>query len=204
MSIECLLTGGSGLLGTELQKLMEVDAPSHEEFDVLDRHFPHECDMVIHAAGYTDVAKAEIERRKCFEANVVGTCNFAMDYPERFVFISSEYARNPVNYYSETKRAAELAVEAYADTYLIIRTLFKPRPYPWDKAFEDQYTQGDYVDVIAPLIAREIYEWDGESRTVYVGTGRKTMLELARRTRPDVQPNSIKDIKNVTLPADYE
>ena len=202
MSVE-LLTGGSGRLGTELLKLRSFDAPTHEEFDILDV-LPRTYDLIVHSAAYINVARAETERRECFEANVLGTVNLLRQHNGRFVFISSEYANNPVNYYSETKRAGELAVEALSANGLIIRTLFKPNPFPFDRAFEDQFTQGDYVDVIAPLIVREIDEWDGESKTVYVGTGRKTMFELAQRTRPDVKPNSIKDIKNVQIPADYE
>ena len=88
--------------------------------------------------------------------------------------------------------------------YLIIRTLFKPRPYPFNVAFGDQYTRGDYVDVIAKLIAKAIKKWDKKtSKTIHVGTRRKTLYELAKQTRPDVKMNSIHDIKGVTIPADY-
>ena len=66
-----LLTGGSGLLGKELRKYLEVDAPSHKKMDITKpiqtkRHY----DLVIHAAAYTDVVKAEKERRLCFDVNV--------------------------------------------------------------------------------------------------------------------------------------
>ena len=90
----------------------------------------------------------------------------------------------------------------YKRNYLIIRTLFKPNPWPWEYAFTDQMTQGDYVDVIAPLIAKEILQWDGTSKSVFVGTGRKSMFDLAKRTRPDVKPNSIKDLA-LERPNDY-
>jgi dTDP-4-dehydrorhamnose reductase len=202
---ERLLTGGSGLLGGELRKLMAVDAPTHEEFDVLHPKRDGDYDVIIHAAAYTDVAKAEVDKDSCTELNVQGTLNLLLLFSGvPFVYISTEYARNPVNHYGRTKLEAEDCVRVYAERYLILRTLFKPNPYPWDKAFIDQFTQGDYVDVIARLIAKEIEEWDKQTcRNVYVGTGRKTMFELAQRTRPDVKPNSIKDIKDVSIPADY-
>jgi len=66
----------------------------------------------------------------------------------------------------------------------------------------DQFTTGDYVDVIAPLVAKEIENWDKKSKTIYVGTGRKTIFDLAKQTR-DVTPNSVDDITDVKLPKDY-
>ena len=206
MARETLLTGGSGLLGRELQKHIQVDAPSHKEFDITCPQRRGEYGLIIHAAAYTNVAKAETEREECFEVNVQGTHKLLLAYPDTpFVYISSEYAHKPVNFYSITKLGAEEVVKTKSDKYLIIRTLFKPTPFPFNRAFADQYTQGDYVDVIAPLMVDAIYKWDRQTcKTIYVGTGRKTMLELAERTRPFVIPNSIKDIKNVTIPADYE
>lgn len=203
--MKILLTGGSGLLGKELQKYIKCYAPSHKEMDITKtKTLKGEYDLIIHCAAYTDVLKAEVEPNKCLETNVTGTLNLIQAFPDTpFVYISTEYAINPINFYSRTKRLGEEIVSFY-DNYLIIRTVFKPKPFPWDKAFVDQYTEGDYVDVIAPLIAREIGEWDRITSTVsHVGTGRKTMLELAKRTKPNVQPISVNDIKNVKLPTDY-
>ena len=202
--MKILLTGGGGRLGTELQKLIQVDAPSKKDFNIT--KLPKKLkryDLIIHAAAYTDVVKAETERDECFDINVRGTENLLSAYPNTpFIYISSEYAVNPVNYYSETKQIAERKVVEH-QKHLIIRTLFKPRPFPFDKSFMDQYTMGDYVDVIAKLILREIVNWDLRSKLVYVGTGRKTIHDLAIQTRPDAIPISIKSITEVTLPFDY-
>jgi dTDP-4-dehydrorhamnose reductase len=201
-----LLLGGSGLLGRELQKHLKYDAPSHRELDIVKPvRIKKKYDLIINSSGYTDVVKAEKEQRKCYAVNVVGTMNLLHRFPDTpFVYISSEYAKNPVNYYSFTKYMGESIVKYYSGKYLIIRTLFKPNPFPWKKAFIDQYTQGDYVDTIAPLIVKEIKRWNKKTcKTIYVGTGRKIMYELARRSRLDVGKSSIKDIKGVKLPADY-
>lgn len=198
-----LLTGGSGLLGRELQKHIKVDAPSHSELDITRPIKKGNYDLVIHSAAYTDVLKAETDRINCFDINVMGTINLLHAYWDTpFVFISSEYAHKPVNYYSETKRAGEMAVEALSLHYLIIRTLFKPNPFPHEKAFFDSWTQGDYVDVIAPLIVKALTTIDNS--TIYVGTGRKTILELAMRTKPTIAATSTLLVKGVTLPTDYE
>lgn len=214
-----LFTGGSGLLGRHLIPLLkerdgdghlfprvEVEAPTHEELDITQPIYNGKYyNIVVHAAAYTDVAGAEVEKGKCFETNVNGTINLLNRYSfPHFIYISSEYAKNPINYYSETKRAAEVAVRAYASKYTIIRTLFKDNPFPYEKAFRDQWTQGDYVDVIAPLLADFIYNDEPANDVIYIGTGRKTMLDLARRSRPEIKDCSITDVRNVLLPADYQ
>jgi len=202
-----LLTGGSGLLASELKKYITYHAPSHNVMDITNPStFPDDkYNLIIHCAAYTDVVKAETERDKCFETNVMGTINLLKAYPDaKFLYISSEYAHNPVNYYSETKRAGELAVQAYAKEYIIVRTLFKPRPFPYEKAFFNQFTQGDYVDMIAPLIVHLIIKGEYDNTIKYVGTGRKTMLELAMKTKPLIPACSVYEVMSVKLPTDYQ
>ncbi len=191
--------------GTMFQRI-EVDIPTHEELDITQPITPKEYDLVIHAAAYTDVVGAQTEFSKCVDVNVMGTINLARAYSHiPFVYISSEYAHNPVNNYSVTKWLGELAANELANRCLIIRTLFKPTPFPYPKAFIDQWTQGDYVDKIAFLITEDILNWYGsKSDMIYTGTGRKTIYNLAKKTRPGVLPCSVDDITEVQLPKDYE
>jgi len=203
-----LLTGGTGLLGKALfQYFDNIDCPSHDALDITKPVFGNRgsYDLIIHSAAYTDVVRAEVDQKQCFDVNVYGTLNLLNAFSTLpMVYISTEYAKDPLNYYSLTKRFAEESIKNYKHNYLIIRTLFKPRPFPFEKAFVDQYTQGDYVDVIAPMIAKIIKDWDRQTGgIVYVGTGRKTIYELAKQTRPDVGQISVEDIKDVKLPKDY-
>jgi dTDP-4-dehydrorhamnose reductase len=117
-----------------------------------------------------------------------------------FVYISSEQVKIPTNFYLYTKLWGEEMVKLHKN-YLIIRTLFKPNPFPYERAFIDQYTCGDYVDVIVPLIIKEILR--KTNGTIDIGTGRKTIYELAKRTVPNIKTISVDDIKNVKLPHDY-
>jgi len=202
-----LLTGGSGLLGTEIQKHLKCYAPSSYELNILTPKFKKDkYDVVVHCAAFTDVDEADKKTEEVFDVNVGGTLNLLYEYGiTPFVYISSEYARNPQNMYSASKYAGELAVKCLAERHLIIRTLFKPTPWTYEFAWEDQWTEGDYVNVIAPLIVNEIKKWypQKESKMIYVGTGRKTMFELAKRTKPDVKPISIKHFIGVKRPQDY-
>ena len=201
-----LLTGGTGLLGSNLQAL-KADAPSHINLDICRPFVPKPYDLIVHCAAYTNVTKAETDKMSCFDVNVRGTLNLLNAYPNTpFVYISSEYAHNPVNFYSLTKKLAEELVMTHP-SYLIIRTLFKPYPYPYPRAFSDQWTQGDTVDKIAPLIVKEIQEWSRKGKKlVFVGTGRKTLFDLAKVSKPDVQPNITEEwtkITGIKYPKDY-
>lgn len=193
-----LLTGYRGKLGTELRKCIQV---KEFEGDIKCVNEKQHCDLIIHAAAYTNVAQAEQDPYICFDTNVNGTFNLVKLYNDvPFVFISSEYARNPIGEYAWTKKWGEEIVKSHPN-HLIIRTLFKPNPWPFEYAYEDQFTQGDYVDVIARLIAKKINSWNKKgSEECYIGTGRKTMYELAKRTKPDVIPNKV---INRFIPKDY-
>ncbi len=183
---------------------LKADRPSHDELDITKPIVPKPYDLIVHAAAYTDVQGAEINKLSCFQTNVYGTLNLLTAYPNTpFVFISSEYAFKPINFYSLTKYMAEKVVETVPN-YMIIRTLFKATPWPYEKAFVDQWTQGDSVDVIAPLIDKEIANWDRKGKKlIYVGTGRKRIYDIAIKSKPGVTPNSIKEMK-VPIPSDYE
>lgn len=203
-----LIIGGNGNLGTHMKPYLDGMRPTEQEFDIVKRHeaIPSrflECDLILHMAAYTAVDKAETEKKKCFNINVVGTFNLLKMFPDKpFVFISTEHAEAKGIYF-QSKLMGELLVKNLASNYLIIRTLFKNRPWQWEYAFTDQMTQGDYVDVVAPLIAFQVQKWNGkESKSIFVGTGRKSMFDLAKRTKPDVKPNSVKDLP-LERPTDY-
>ncbi len=208
--MKILYTGGSGLLGKYLSKFIDFEAPSHTEFDITRpetlKGYPYGGggpEIVIHAAAYTDVPKAEIEKDKCFAINVTGTFNMIKAFPEAyFVYISSEQVKIPTNFYLYTKLWGEEIVKAHHKKYLIIRTLFKDNPFPYKEAFINQWTCGDSVDIIAPMIAKEVM-LAKVNQTIDVVTERKTIFELARRTRPDIRGILVEDVKNVKLPTDY-
>lgn len=200
-----LLTGGSGLLGTELQKHIECWAPSHAEFDVTNppKKLPDNIHMIVHAAAYTDVVKAETDIGGCAYVNVTGTRKMAQ-LKKPFVLISTEYVfdgergnyketditKRQVNNYATTKWMAEQRLPHDSKKSLIIRTVFKPRPFEHQKACIDMFTSGDYVDVIAPMIAKAIKmfeSWPNGNHILHIGTGRKTVFELAKKTNPNVE-----------------
>jgi dTDP-4-dehydrorhamnose reductase len=220
-----LLTGGSGRLGTALRGLMpELIAPPRAELDITNLESIqatltlYEPEVIVHAAAYTDVAEAEKEKALCWRVNVEGTRNLvraALSRSLHFVHISTDYVfwgdvggykeDDPVgpvrNYYALSKLVAEEVVRVLPK-YLIVRTSFRTSPFPYPVAFEDMFTSQDYLEVIAPEIALAIRNLDSiPYDTLHIVTERKSVYELARRTRPDVRAGRRMSSK-VELPAD--
>lgn len=221
------ITGGGGLLGSTLIPLLkerahEVIAPARKELDILDERAlsgaisTQSPDLILHLAAYTDVAGAEKEKAKAYITNVIGTRNVCEASPmKRIVYLSTDYvfdgqrgdyketdAPNPINYYALTKLIGEEVVRTDARGNIIIRTSFKPRPFEHPKACIDLFTSADYVDVIAKeiLLALEMFEL--LPQTIHIGTGRKSVYDLAKQTNPDVSAIERKDITSVKLPYD--
>lgn len=224
-----LLTGGGGRLGTELGQLAPTAdwlRPTRAALDITDadavsdyvvRAGPR---LIVHAAAFTDVAGAETARAHCWAVNVTGTRHLlaaARRVGAGFVQVSTDYVfygdrgnyaetdtPGPVrNYYALTKLVAEEAALAY-DRSLVLRTSFRPRQWPYPRAFHDLYTSQDYVDVLAPLLLQVITRFDAGQvpyPVLHVATERKSVLELARRRAPHVQGAS-KAEAGVPLPDD--
>lgn len=222
--MKVLLTGGSGRLGTELRKLRTYEhMPAHTELDITDpksvedyfdfldgstgsRQYPA---LIVHCAAFTDVAAAEKFQNPCWDVNVDGTENLSKTGIP-LLYISTEYVFHgdkgeyteedyplPVNFYAMTKLAGEWRLKR-ADK--ILRLIFKPRPWPFPMAFCDQWTSGDYTDVIAKEVDKAIGLFDRLPRITHIGTERKSMYDLAIQTRP-VTPNSRTEV-GVKLPRD--
>jgi dTDP-4-dehydrorhamnose reductase len=154
--VNILLTGASGQLGQELQAVLaglgrvvsvdripagdnsiEMDLSDlHQLEGLLDRQRP---DVVINAAAYTAVDKAESEYRTAFRINaelpaaLARWCNlndgFLLHYSTDYVF-SGESDRpylegdlvGPLGVYGESKLAGEWAIGASHCRHLILRT----------------------------------------------------------------------------------
>lgn len=146
-----LITGASGQLGKELQKLLSeqqlnfVAFDSHQ-LDITDREkvmsiFKQENpNVVLHAAAYTKVDLAEDEgRSQNWHVNVEGTKNIAdavNQYNAKLVAVSTDYVFdgmnsgeykeddpvNPQNAYGRAKLAGELAISESGANAYIVRT----------------------------------------------------------------------------------
>lgn len=142
-----LLTGGSGLLGTELMWTLrdhEVTAPSHVELDITDSGALGAVvpghDAVINAAAFTDVDAAESDAETAFAVNSRGAellASAAHQARARFVQLSTDYVfhgdgnqpysesapLDPLGAYGRSKADGESRATAASDGQLhIVRT----------------------------------------------------------------------------------
>lgn len=220
-------TGGSGVLGRHLVPLLgAVHAPTSSEVDVTNLEQvlaalgELQPSLIVHAAAFTDVTRAETERELAWRVNVEGTRNVAQaarHYDIPLVHISTDYVFSGrsapaggfsetdvpgpvINYYSLTKLVAEEAARQHDDA-LIVRTSFRPSEWPYHTAFTDVITSQDYVDIIAPLLAQVVQHLSRVPvHTLHVATEAKSVFALAQRRKPNVQPGK-RASAPVALPA---
>jgi dTDP-4-dehydrorhamnose reductase len=154
--MKILLAGRSGQIGWELHRrlslLHHVTACDRTQLDICDpssiARVVREVrpDVVVNAAAYTAVDKAESDLDAARAANAVAPGVFAEEAKKigaRLVHYSTDYvfdgkkpapyveedATNPLNVYGRTKLEGENAVKSAGCAYLILRTcwIFAPR-----------------------------------------------------------------------------
>lgn len=146
-----LLTGASGQLGSAVQEIskdypeFEIFCYSKADLDIINaEELSHVFDSgrfeyCINAAAYTQVDLAEIQAEKCFQVNVKGPENLAVNCLENnctLIHISSDYVyhpahehvlnemdpTNPVGIYAQSKLAGEQKIQNILNNHIIIRT----------------------------------------------------------------------------------
>jgi dTDP-4-dehydrorhamnose reductase len=147
--LRILLTGRSGQVGSELSEALaplgDLVAPGRAELDFLDpRSIQQEVrsarpEVIVNAAAYTAVDRAESERASAFAVNAeaVGilaeeakklgalVVHFSTDYVfagDKAAPYTEEDRPGPLNVYGESKLAGELALAESGCRYLILRT----------------------------------------------------------------------------------
>ncbi|NER79329.1 MAG: dTDP-4-dehydrorhamnose reductase [Leptolyngbya sp. SIO1D8] len=147
--MKILLVGSQGQVGQELMLTLpaigEVVAWSRTDIDLtdLDSIFPavvaQQPDVIVNAAAYTAVDKAESEPDLAHQINAAApgqlakaaaACNAAIIHISTdYVFNGNqnrpyqpEAATHPLGIYGQSKRAGELAIQAVTERYGILRT----------------------------------------------------------------------------------
>jgi len=143
------LIGKDGQIGWELERslasLGTVIACDRKSFDLKDpagmrkalqKYHP---DVIVNAAAYTAVDKAETEREEALAINGIAPgilAEEALRLNARLIHYSTDYVfdgtktepyneddkTNPLNYYGETKLIGEKAITSVGGEYLILRT----------------------------------------------------------------------------------
>lgn len=212
--MKILLLGGSGTLGTELQKINpDIICPTSRQCNINDSKQLYDyvgfCapDMIIHAAAMTDNRVVEKAPNSAIQTNIIGTANVAMVaniFNIRLVYISTDYVYHdgshgnyketdccaPFNFYAMTKLGGECSVNGVTN-HLIIRTSFGKNEFDYPEAFVDKWTSKDYVDIVAGMILEAALS--PLTGILNIGTERKTLYDYATRRNPNVKPVKLAD-----------
>ena len=221
-----LITGGTGSLGIELQKVFpENISPTHEELDITNKEQvkkifqQNKINTVIHTAAITKIRECEKNKQLAWSVNVQGTKNIINEIIQsklniNFVYVSTAcvfdghsgmYTEKsipyPENFYSLTKLLGEFEVNQLPNS-TIIRTNFVPRkPWPYEKAFTDRF--GTYL--FAEQVANGINDVVKEKLTGIVhivGDKKISVFELAKMTTPQIEPMTMDDYSGPPLTID--
>lgn len=204
--MKIMMTGGSGLLGREIRKLdMSIHFPSHSQMDIMDiisiekEIISFQPDTILHLAADTNCQDHTKHPQLGMNTNIIGTTNVALaclEFGVRLVYTSTDYVyRGPGPHYEDeaifptykfgwSKLGGEAAVSMCHDS-LILRLSFGPRPFPWERVYDEQINSKLYVDEIAPLVL--LATKSQETGIMNIGGPRTTLLEYARRSRPDIE-----------------
>ena len=224
--MKSLITGGSGILGTELKKFFPDSLfPSHSELDmtnhemVFDYFSKNEFDSIIHAAAMTSVRQCESEKKLSWDTNVIGTKNLVdaaikFNPNSKFSYVSTACVfdghvgmykessiPHPENFYALTKLIGEQFVKNLKN-HIIIRTNFKGKQkWPYPKAFTDRFGTYLFADQVA-LGINDIIKENIQGVVHIVGKKKISMFELAQLTTPDIKPLTIDEYQGPPLTMD--
>jgi len=229
MSNICILGDGLLGSELEKQTNWDVISRKRNKFDITypeDYHkflinsehgvvFYPKYDVLVNCIANTDTYTSE--KTEHWDVNLQGVkhlIDFCNEWKIKLIHISTDYifthsldnaSENTVpvhcaTWYGYTKLVADALVQLESNNHLLIRTTHKPNPFPYEKAWEDQIGNFDYVDVITSRIIKLI---EGNANGVFnIGTERKSMYDLAQKTNPNVKSNKVSSSltpKNVTM-----
>ena len=222
--MKILITGGSGLLGSNLIKILEKDhqvfSPSSRDLNIVNSilvtNYINDIkpDIVIHCAAIAKFAIAENKPIDTIDTNVIGTCNIVkacMVNNIRIIYISTSHVFdgekgnysindniNPLTKYSKSKAAGEMVTSIFLNS-LIIRTEFCEETFPFETAYIDKFSSKEYIDVIAPRIAEKCLS--DQIGVCHVGGPRRSFYEFGKLRNPNVKEGTVKDlISTSTIP----
>jgi len=186
--MKILITGANGQLGITLQDVLkdhQLILTDREELDITNANAVNSFvgekkpDVIINAAAYTAVDKAEEEIDTATKINVDGAKNLAIAAKKinaLFLHISTDFVFDgekkipyiesdlpcPLSVYGQTKFDAEKAVEKINRQYFILRTawLYSPFGKNFVKTMIKLGQEKDEIKVVSDQIGCPTYAYD--------------------------------------------
>lgn len=210
--MKILMTGGSGLLGTEILKLEpNIIAPTRKLLDITNIKSiekaikKYKPDVILHLAAANKPPEHEKDPEPGLTVNIIGTANLCLVCHRanlKLIYTSTDFvytgkgphkegeALLPPSKFAWSKLGGECAVQMLKK-FLILRLDFGPTPFPWKKVYQDKYVSKLYVTEMALLVLKTT-----KSDTLGVmnlGGPKISLEEYARKTQPDIETISKPD-----------
>lgn len=195
--MKVLLTGATGQLGRCFQervlKNWDLLALSSSQLDITDKNAVMKCvrqfrpSVIVNAAAYTKVDKAELDRERAFAVNAQGTLHLALAAELEgaiFFHISTDYVfdgtqetpyketdnPNPTNIYGMSKLAGELLAFAHCSRAVVLRTAWMFSEYGEDfvKTMLNVGATRDSLNVVADQWGCPTYAGDVAHAIIYL------------------------------------
>lgn len=210
-----VLVLGDGLLGRELSRIAKWDIFSRKknnfnaQYSELEKYkniflgYDVLVNCIAHTETYSKDKETHMNVNCSFVDKLIDFCN---THNKKLVHISTDYIYAgsdseaseediPVHlktWYGYSKLVGDALVQIRSKNYLICRLSHKPNPFPYEKAWFDIKTNGDFVDIIASKVVDLINgNWSG----VYnVGTEVKSIYEMVKRVQeiePSYRPSQV-------------
>ncbi len=212
-----LISGGSGRLCKEIIKSntkYKIHAPDKCEMDITDINSIRKTisevkpDIFLHPAAITRPMIIHDETPHIsVETNIIGTSNVVLGCMEsgiKLVYISTDYVYPgrsggyheshpllPINKYAWSKLGGECAVRMY-DNSLVLRCCICEKPFSHPKAFVDVKKSIMYNTDASKIILDLLEEFG----TINVGGETQTVYDFVKKTNPDIETISIRDIES--------
>ncbi len=215
-----ILVLGNGLLGKEVINQTNWDSLNRKKdgFDITSDLNKYEkkistYEQVFNCIGHTDTYSNE--KKPHWEINyeavtkLVDLCN---KNNIKLIHVSTDYIYSnsvsfaseldvPVhcqNWYGYTKLLADGYVQLRSKNYLLIRSTHKKNPFPYEKGWDNQVGNFDYVNIIVEIMIKLIKK---NVEGIYnVGTDFKSMYQLGKRTNKNIEKVAIDNLS--TTPKD--
>jgi len=220
-----IVTGGDGTFAKILKlknKKLNLKFLSKKELNILNTKSIENClikykpHILIHTAGLSrPMEQHDINISKSIDLNIIGTANIVKSckkFNVKVIYFSTVYVYDgqkgnfretdpvkPINNYALSKMGGECSVLMYKNS-LVLRIQMTEKPFLYEKAFSDLYTNFIFHEELVPILPKIINEYG----VINIGGKKRSVYQFAKIHNKNVKKirNNIKLPPNQTMNLD--
>ena len=216
-----LITGGNGRFASVLREKFEKNKRfiflNKNQLNILKPYsikknlLKYKPKIVIHLAALSRPMKLHYDQmQKSIDINIIGTSNLVIECSKlniKLVHFSTQYVYPgtkgnysedapllPMNNYAWSKLGGECAVQMYKNS-LIIRVAMAERPWTYDYAYKNIFSNYLYHDEVAKLLPKIL----NQKGILNIGSDNKSIVKFAKKTKKNVKSSIFKQPKNMSI-----